>query len=124
MEGLVVALWLFVGNAPFIPHFTYPDILPTATSIPIPELLSFLLKLHIHWLSLHGDLYHWIALSNRFNSILEKQVQKYKLKEGSQTILWERQDEELFIGILNFSRMLVESCGNRSLYGSGGVSPI
>ena len=25
---------------------------------------------------------------------------------------------------LKLSRMLVESCGNRSLYGSGGVSPI
>ncbi|PWW73889.1 hypothetical protein C7212DRAFT_213953 [Tuber magnatum] len=101
--------------SPFLKSF-----IATATSIPIPELLPFLSKFPVHWPFPRGDLYHWIALLNRFDSILEEQVQKYKLKEGPQTILWERQDEELVIGILKFSRMLVENCGNRSLYGSSG----
>ncbi|KAG0131066.1 hypothetical protein HOY82DRAFT_349408 [Tuber indicum] len=101
--------------SPFLKSF-----ITTATSIPIPELLPFLSKFPAHWPFPRGDLYHWIALLNRFDSILEEQVQKYKLKEGPQTILWERQDEELVIGVLKFSRMLVENCGNRSLYGSSG----
>ncbi|RPB00949.1 hypothetical protein L873DRAFT_1678406 [Choiromyces venosus 120613-1] len=99
--------------SPFLKSF-----ITTATSIPIAELLPFLSKFPVHWPFPRGDLYHWIALLNRFDSILEEQVEKYKLKEGPQTISWERQDEELVIGILKFSRMLVENCGNRSLYGS------
>ena len=73
---------------------------------------------------LRGKDDYGIALLNRFNSILEEQVQKYKLNEGPQTILWERQYEELVIGSSKFSRMLAESCGSGSLYGSSGVRPI
>jgi E3 ubiquitin-protein ligase HUWE1 len=49
-------------------------------------------------------------------------VNKYKLKDGPQTIEWHGEDKKLVIGILGFTRLLVENCGNRSLYASSGVS--
>jgi hypothetical protein len=103
-------------QSPFLRSF-----IATATSIPVNELLPYLSTFPIHWPFPRGDLYHWITLLNRFDTILEEQVQKYKLKEGPQTIPWEKSDEELVVGVLTFSRILVENCGNRSLYGSSGV---
>ena len=67
-------------------------------------------------------MYHWIPLLNRFDEILEEAVKKYNLKEGPQTIPWEEKHEELVCGVLAFSRVLVEGCGNRSLYASSAVS--
>ncbi len=46
---------------------------------------------------------------------------KYKLKDGPQTIPWEESDKDLVLGVLMFSKLLVENCGNRSLYASSGV---
>lgn len=60
---------------------------------------------------------------NKFDDILEETIKKYKLKDGPQTIPWEEIDEKIICAILNFSRMLVEECGNRSLYASSAVSP-
>lgn len=48
-------------------------------------------------------------------------MNKYKFKDGPQTIPWESADRDLVIGILDFTRLLVENCGNRSLYASSGV---
>jgi E3 ubiquitin-protein ligase HUWE1 len=53
---------------------------------------------------------------------LEEQVDKYKFKDGPQTIPWEQEDRELVIGIVDFTRLLVENCGNRSIYASSAVS--
>ena len=58
---------------------------------------------------------------NRFDTVLEEQVAKYGLKDGPQTIPWEDDDRSLVIGALDFTRLLVENCGNRSLYASSGV---
>ncbi|KAF8252457.1 hypothetical protein K440DRAFT_651549 [Wilcoxina mikolae CBS 423.85] len=102
--------------SPFIRDFT-----TTATSIPIPELLPFLATFPRQWPFPRGDLYHWIPLLNRFDTILEEQVNKYKFKDGPQTIPWESADRDLVIGILDFTRLLVENCGNRSLYASSGL---
>ncbi|KAA8911552.1 DNA binding protein [Sphaerosporella brunnea] len=99
--------------SPFIREFV-----ATATSIPIPELVPYLSTFPRQWPFPRGDLYHWIPLLNRFDTILEEQVIKYKFKDGPQTIPWELKDKDLVIGILDFTRLLVENCGNRSLYAS------
>ena len=59
---------------------------------------------------------------NQFDTILEEQVEKYKLKDGPQTIPWQSEDRNVVIGVLDFTRLLVENCGNRSLYASSSVS--
>ncbi|KAI5799845.1 hypothetical protein EDC01DRAFT_764959 [Geopyxis carbonaria] len=61
-----------------------------------------------------------MALPPGFDSILEVEVNEYKLKDGPQTIPWKPVDKELVIGVLDFTRILVENCGNRSLYASSG----
>ncbi|KAI5856087.1 DNA binding protein [Tricharina praecox] len=101
--------------SPFIRDFT-----TKAISTPLPELVPFLQTFPRDWPFPRGDLYHWITLLNRFDTILEEQVIKYKFKDGPQTISWEQEDKALLIGILDFTRLLVENCGNRSLYASSG----
>lgn len=109
------------------------------------ELASFPSR----WPFGRGDLYHWIPLLNRFDSILEHFCATYKLNEGPQardfgcdvllnqdkesTFGSEKQwsekeladlgfssdgDRELVEVVLRFTRMLLEHCGNRSIYAS------
>lgn len=49
-------------------------------------------------------------------------MEKYKLKDGPQILVWEESDKKLVIEVLMFSKLLVENCSNRSLYGSSAVS--
>ena len=80
-------------------------------------------------------------LLNRFNTVLEQFCTEYKLDEGPQVVDFGTKlldvsqqsgqtegeqsnidgklgDEELIVSILDFSRMLLENCGNRSIYAS------
>ncbi len=90
-----------------------------------------------------GDLYHWILPLNRFDEILENFIDLYGLGDGPQTkqfgntlVLEGSQgaeagtrlrllgfdddgDRKLVESVLDFSRVLLEKCGNRSLYNSG-----
>lgn len=91
-------------------------------------------------------MYHWITTLNRFDGILERFVQAYELNKGPQRQQFGRKllDEEvnacktdsnsttigsndndgggddlkLLISILDFTILLMENCGNRSLYHS------
>ncbi|KAF3313412.1 hypothetical protein TWF173_005921 [Orbilia oligospora] len=82
------------------------------------ELSEYLASFPSIWPFPRGDLYHWIALLNRFDEVLEELVTKYNLKAGPQLIPFEAGDEALLIDIIDFSRLLIEECGNRSLYAS------
>ncbi|KAK6504659.1 hypothetical protein TWF481_006599 [Arthrobotrys musiformis] len=82
------------------------------------ELSEYLASFPSIWPFPRGDLYHWIALLNRFDEVLEEIVTKYNLKAGPQVIPFEPGDEALLINIIDFSRLLIEECGNRSLYAS------
>jgi E3 ubiquitin-protein ligase HUWE1 len=85
-----------------------------------------------------------VSLLNRFDVILERFCKTYKLDEGPQTVEFGRRilasnngeagddskenpdllgfaedgDRQLVESILNFSRMLLQNCGNRSIYQS------
>ncbi|KAF4343676.1 e3 ubiquitin ligase HUWE1 [Fusarium beomiforme] len=121
----------------------------TASTTPLPLLPRELSSFPSRWPFGRGDLYHWIPLLNRFDSILEHFCATYKLNEGPQarnfecdvllnqnkesTFASERQwstqelndlgfssngDEQLVEVVLRFTRMLLEHCGNRSIYAS------
>ncbi len=100
------------------------------------------------WPFPRGDLYHWIPLLNRFDDILESFCSTYNLAEGPQTRSFgcdlllktpstadgEEQlqkteklselgygkdgDSYLIVSILRFTQMLLDHCGNRSIYAS------
>ena len=100
------------------------------------------------WPFPRGDLYHWIPLLNRFDGILESFCSTYKLDEGPQTrdfacdLLFEALpttegddqskkaaklselgygkdgDSHLIVSVLRFTQMLLDHCGNRSIYAS------
>ncbi|OJJ40648.1 hypothetical protein ASPWEDRAFT_102518 [Aspergillus wentii DTO 134E9] len=123
------------------------DFVSRATTIPIPELPSHLNTFNRIWPFPRGDLYHWINVLNHFDEILASVIEKYALNNGPQTQSFGRRvlvdsytkdegktedadakvnalgygpegDRELVESILDFSRLLLEKCGNRSLYNS------
>ncbi|KAL6919421.1 hypothetical protein ACHAP8_002798 [Fusarium lateritium] len=121
----------------------------TTSTVPLPHLPKELASFPSRWPFGRGDLYHWIPLLNRFDSILENFCATYKLNEGPQARDFEcnvllNQDKETTFGsekqwsakeltdlgfssdgdrqlvevVLRFTRMLLEHCGNRSIYAS------
>lgn len=123
------------------------DFVQTASSKPLPLLPGYLAEFPSRWPFPRGDLYHWIPLLNRFDSILESFCSTYKLSDGPQlrefrwdvllasdpdpsdTQAWsvsrlrslgyqEDGDRLLIEVVLRFTRMLLEHCGNRSIYAS------
>lgn len=119
-------------------------------SVPISQLPNHLASFPRRWPFPRGDLYHWIPLLNRFDTVLEQFNQEYGLGSGPQTRQFGRTllardaaeenplapikgtstedldklgfesdgDRQLVDSILVFSRVLLENCGNRSLYNS------
>ncbi|OBT49275.1 hypothetical protein VE00_00448 [Pseudogymnoascus sp. WSF 3629] len=123
-ETLSPYIQSFVQNASTAPWHTLPQALADfPTRWPFPR----------------GDLYHWIPLLNRFDSDLETFCTTYALNNGPQVKdfgceLLQRGgataeqiseagfgpegDREVIERILHFSRILLENCGNRSIYSS------
>ena len=123
-----------------------------ATTTPLHQLPAKLASFPRLWPLPRGDLYHWIALLDRFDHILELFNKEYALCEGPQAQPFERRllekgdeeegmpypsagaqaqeldqlgfseegDRELVESIVYFTRVLLEHCGNRSLYASSG----
>ncbi|KAK5660958.1 hypothetical protein OQA88_12333 [Cercophora sp. LCS_1] len=125
------------------------DYVQAAASSPLPFIPKKLEEFPSRWPFPRGDLYHWIPLLNRFDSILEAFCETYNLHDGFQmrgfgcdVLLktgatadgsdekpWDKArlaqlgykedgDRELIIAVLGFTRMLLERCGNRSIYAS------
>ncbi|KAF4581941.1 TOM1 protein [Ophiocordyceps camponoti-floridani] len=121
----------------------------SASTLALPLLPSRLATFPSRWPFGRGDLYHWIPLLNRFDSILDQFCKIYRLHEGPQSCdfgcdlllntnresafakenSWDEQelqnhgfsaqgDRELVEAVLRFTRMLLEHCGNRSIYAS------
>ncbi|KAK8108033.1 uncharacterized protein PG998_010046 [Apiospora kogelbergensis] len=120
----------------------------TATDTPLPQLPQYLSNFPTRWPFPRGDLYHWIPLLNRFDDVLESFCAVYKLKDGAQSRdfgcdillganstskddagLWDTRklaelgfkedgDSSLIVAILKFTQMLLDHCGNRSIYAS------
>ena len=114
--------------------------------MPLSDLPAYLSTFPSRWPFPRGDLYHWIPLLNRFDAILEVFNDEYGLKDGPQTQPFARRmlqteheaqstkpatdedlnrlgfapdgDRELVEAVLAFSRLLLQNCGNRSLYSS------
>ena len=111
----------------------------------MPLLPQHLATFPSRWPFPRGDLYHWISLLNRFDDVLDKFCDTYKLEDPQTSdfgcdILKSGIDEkevasptghdldalgysaegdrELVESILNFSKMLLQNCGNRSVYAS------
>ncbi|KHN95843.1 TOM1 protein [Metarhizium album ARSEF 1941] len=121
----------------------------TASTIDLPSLPRHLSTFPSRWPFGRGDLYHWIPLLNRFDSILDHFNRTYELNQGPQPRAFatdvllnnakdspfssEKQwtntelqelgfptdgDRVLIEAVLLFTRMLLEHCGNRSIYAS------
>ncbi|KAI1745403.1 hypothetical protein F4680DRAFT_465373 [Xylaria scruposa] len=121
------------------------EFVDTATSKPLPLLPQVLATFPSRWPFPRGDLYHWIPLLNRFDELLESFNATYKLNEGPQsrdfglevliknshglegtelskhlTELGYEKDGDVYLieSVLKFTQMLLDHCGNRSIYAS------
>lgn len=117
------------------------DFRNTASAIALPLLPQHLASFPTVWPFPRGDLYHWTSLLNRFDAILDTFCHAYKLDEGPQTVAFGCKilipqgetresldldelgfgpdgDRQVIESVLAFSRMLLQNCGNRSLYAS------
>ncbi|KFY67983.1 hypothetical protein V497_00118 [Pseudogymnoascus sp. VKM F-4516 (FW-969)] len=120
--------------SPYIQSFVQ-----NASTAPWHALPQVLADFPTRWPFPRGDLYHWIPLLNRFDSDLETFCTTYALNNGPQAKdfgceLLEKGgatpeqisaagfgpegDREVIERILHFSRILLENCGNRSIYSS------
>ncbi|CAI2172902.1 16430_t:CDS:10, partial [Funneliformis geosporum] len=104
---------------------------PKKLAAPIPPIKILIQKLNEcreeeipvivdsvkEWSYSRGDLFHWITVLNRFDSILENICQNYKLKK-LQAENFTEETRSVLLAILKFSRMLLENCTNRNLYSS------
>jgi len=79
------------------------------------ETISNILTPIQEWPFARGDLFHWIGVLNRFDSILENICTTYELKKLQATD-FTTGTKKLLKEILRFSRMLMENCTNRNLY--------
>lgn len=109
------------------------------SNAPLHTVSQALAAFPTRWPFPRGDLYHWIPLLNRFDSDLEEFCTLYALNDGPQvkdfgcellkkngaTVeqisdagFGPEGDREIIEHILHFSRILLENCGNRSIYSS------
>ncbi|KAJ2487907.1 E3 ubiquitin-protein ligase tom1 [Coemansia sp. RSA 2320] len=69
------------------------------------------------WPFLRGDMYHWIGVLNRFDDIMAGACEEYGLS-GFQETPFKSGMQRVLVAVLDFSRLLLESCINRNLYSS------
>lgn len=120
-----------------------------ASAVPLPLLPELLDEFPSRWPFPRGDLFHWIPLLNRFDSVLEAFCSTYALNDGPQSrdltceLLLKGDDtngdrkavggdmkklellgygsdgdRHVVVRVLSFTQMLLEHCGNRSIYAS------
>ncbi|KAG1116143.1 hypothetical protein G6F42_013768 [Rhizopus arrhizus] len=71
------------------------------------------------WNFPRGDLFQFVAVLNRFDTLLEMTCQAYDLKENQiQKEPFTDETKQMLLAILNFSKILFENCTNRNIYNS------
>lgn len=73
-----------------------------------------MLRAKDHWEFSRGDLFHWVAVLDKFDATLERLLDSRDLRISD----FDPGEKELVLGILYFSRLLVENCTNRNIYNS------
>lgn len=82
--------------------------------------LPVLLDSFTQWKYPKGDLFQWVELLDKFDSILERLCKQYAL-QTVQRDAFHAQDKSLLVAILRISVFLLDHCANRTLYSSANV---
>jgi E3 ubiquitin-protein ligase HUWE1 len=70
-----------------------------------------------NWPFARGDLFHWVAVLDRFDLILFGICNEYNLKV-IQTKPFDQETKNVILAIIDLSRTLFENCTNRNIYNS------
>ncbi|KAI9475723.1 MAG: hypothetical protein EXX96DRAFT_275728 [Benjaminiella poitrasii] len=106
------------------PSFRKIDTLPPALETVIWHLVNDDLDQIAKWANLDswtypkGDLFQYIKVLNRFDTILETVCQEHELIDTIQRKPFENKTKKMVSAILNFSKLLLENCKNRNIYNS------
>lgn len=70
-----------------------------------------------------SDLFTWIEVLNKLDTVLEDVVQEYNI-DNLQVNAFSPEKKQLICGILNFERLLLENSTNRKTFNSYDVRPV
>ncbi|KAG0205736.1 hypothetical protein BGX28_002703 [Mortierella sp. GBA30] len=99
-----------------VPPLPIRTLISALKECPEPDIASHI-ESTPEWIWPRGDLFHWVAVLNRFDDILDNLCKAHDMKKAQPKPL-SAQDRRLALAILGFSRLLLESCTNRNLYTS------
>ncbi|KAG0255139.1 hypothetical protein BG011_005308 [Mortierella polycephala] len=99
-----------------VPPLPIRTLIKTLKECPQAEIAAHI-EATPQWSWPRGDLFHWVGVLNRFDEILENICKSCDMKKP-QPKEFSHNDRRLVLGILAFSRLLLESCTNRNLYAS------
>ncbi|RCH95819.1 hypothetical protein CU097_014604 [Rhizopus azygosporus] len=72
----------------------------------------------VEWKYPRSDFFQFVAVLNRFDTILENICKEYELTQHVQKKHFDATIKQTLLSILNFTRLLFDHCSNRSLYNS------
>ncbi|ORX50832.1 hypothetical protein DM01DRAFT_1090162 [Hesseltinella vesiculosa] len=84
---------------------------------PEEQLVSIITEQLDQWTFSRGDLFHWVTVLNRFDTILERLCQDHKL-DAIQRVPFQPAEKQLILAILQLCPVLFEHCTNRNIFNS------
>ncbi|KAF8985816.1 hypothetical protein BGZ46_001784 [Entomortierella lignicola] len=98
-----------------VPPIAIRNLIKSLKECPESDIATYI-EATPEWVWPRGDLFHWVAVLNRFDEILDTLCKTYDMKKAQPKEFSE--NKRLIMAILGFSRMLLENCTNRNLYAS------
>ncbi|KAF9976767.1 hypothetical protein BGZ73_007902 [Actinomortierella ambigua] len=99
-----------------VPPLAVRNLIKTLKECPEAEIPTHI-EATPEWIWPRGDLFHWTGVLNRFDDILDHICKAHDMKKP-QSKEFSPETRRMTLSILNFSRLLLESCTNRNLYSS------
>ncbi|KAG0309262.1 hypothetical protein BGZ98_004111 [Dissophora globulifera] len=99
-----------------VPPLPVRHLIKTLHECPESEIVTHV-EAAPEWVWPRGDLFHWVAVLNRFDDILDRLCKSHELKKA-QPKEFSDENRRLVLAILGFSRILLENCTNRNIYAS------
>ncbi|KAF9362900.1 hypothetical protein BGX34_005286 [Mortierella sp. NVP85] len=99
-----------------VPPLPIRNLIKTLKECPESDIATHI-EAVLEWTWPRGDLFHWVAVLNRFDDMLDHLCKTHDMKKAQPKELSD-ENRRLTLAILGFSRMLLENCTNRNLYAS------
>ena len=96
----------------------HAEIIKNINELPQQEIASYLSNFFPDWPLSKTDLFHWVAPLNRLDAILQSILKSYEIITTLQSGPFNPNDKYLILSIIQFFKILLEHCANKSLFSS------